>query len=155
MQRFRLLGYYVVGIVAVVCLTVWRVSMRRTTADAGTPQASAGRHATANTGLPPSDASALQASPTNAVSGAAIVAKVSIDNFVFDPKELIVAAGTTVTWVNAEDFPHTATSTGSPPLFNSKALDKDDTFSFQFKTSGTYDYFCKLHPYMTGRVIVK
>jgi hypothetical protein len=39
MQRFRLLRFYVVGVVAVVVFAVWGVSMRRTAADAGTPQA--------------------------------------------------------------------------------------------------------------------
>jgi amicyanin len=78
-----------------------------------------------------------------------------IDNFLFEPRELIVTAGDTVTWVNTDDLPHTATCTASPPLFDSKTLDKDDKFSFQFNTPGTYDYFCKLHPNMTGKVIVK
>jgi plastocyanin len=34
-------------------------------------------------------------------------------------------------------------------------LDKDDKFSYEFKTPGTYDYFCRLHPHMTGKIIVK
>jgi plastocyanin len=139
MQRFRLLGYYVVGIVAVVGLAVWGVSLRRTAADAGPPQASAGE----------------TVGPSTATNGAASGAIVSIDNFVFYPKELIVTAGTTVTWVNGDDFSHTATSKASPTLFDSKTLDKDDQFSFQFNTPGTYDFFCKLHPNMTGKVIVK
>jgi plastocyanin len=139
MQRFRLLAYYLLGIVAVVGLAVWGVSMRRTAADAGTSQASAGG----------------MAGPSTATNGGASGAIVSIDNFLFDPKELIVPAGTTVTWVNAEDIPHTATSKASPTLFDSKTLDKDDKFSFQFNTPGTYDFFCKFHPTMTGRVIVK
>jgi plastocyanin len=62
---------------------------------------------------------------------------------------------TTVTWVNADDVPHTATSKVSPPLFDSKTLHTNDKFSFEFKTPGTYDYFCKAHPSMTAKVIVK
>jgi plastocyanin len=139
MQRFRLLGYYVVGIVAVIGLAVWGVSLRRTAADAGTSQAPAGG----------------TAGPSTATNGAASGAIVSIDNFLYSPKELIVSAGTTVTWVNAEDIPHTATSKASPPLFDSKTLEKDDKFSFQFNTPGTHDFFCRLHPNMTGRVFVK
>jgi plastocyanin len=138
MQRFRLLGYYVVGLTAVVGLAVWGVSMRRIAADSRSPQPSVGG----------------TIGPT-ATTGAASGVKVSIDNFIFDPKEIIVAVGTTVTWVNTDDLPHTATSTASPRLFDSKTLDKDDKFSFQFNAPGTYDYFCKLHPNMTGRVIVK
>jgi plastocyanin len=138
MQRFRLLTYYLVGIVAVVGLAVWGVSMRRVSADARTLQATAGGAVGSST----------------ARTDAASSAVVSIDNFSFDPKELMITAGTTVTWVNADDLPHTATSTASPPLFDSKTLDKDDKFSFQFNTPGTYEFFCKLHPTMTGKVIV-
>jgi amicyanin len=82
-------------------------------------------------------------------------AKVSVADFVFQPKELSVTVGTTVTWVNADDVPHTVTSTASPPLFGSPTLDTNDRFSFVFKTAGTYEYFCKLHPAMTGKVMVK
>jgi plastocyanin len=139
MQRFRLLGFYVVGVVAVVALAVWGVSLRRMAADAGPP--------------PPSEAGTV--APSTPMTGAASVAKVSIDNFDFDPKELVVTAGTTVTWVNADDVSHTATSNASPPLFDSKNLHPNDQFSFEFKTPGTYDYFCKPHPYMTGKIIVK
>ena len=138
MQRFRLLGFYLVGVVAVVGLAVWGVSLRRTAA--GAP--------------PPSGAGASQGSATTATTGAA-AAKVSIDNFVFDPKELVVTAGATVTWVNTDDVVHTVTSQAAPPLFDSKTLHTDGKFSFEFKTPGTYDYFCKAHPSMTGKVIVK
>ena len=138
MQRFRRLGYYVAGLVALIGLTVWGVSLRRAATDAGTPQARQG-----GTEAPP----ARNAGPSPV--------KVSIANSVFEPKELIVTAGTTVTWVNADDVPHTVTSTASPPLFSSKTLDTDDKFSFEFKAAGTYDYFCKAHPYMTGKVVVK
>jgi plastocyanin len=136
MQRFRLLTFYLVGVVAVIGSAVWGVSLRRTAA----------------VGPPPSDAGASQGSPTTATTA---TAKVSIDNFVFDPEELIVTVGATVTWVNTDDVAHTVTSTTAPPLFDSKTLRTDDKFSFEFKTPGTYDYFCKAHPDMTGKVIVK
>ena len=136
MRRFRLLGFYLVGVVAVIGSAVWGVSLRRTAAVAP----------------PPSDASALQGSPTTATTA---TAKVSIDNFVFDPEELVVTAGATVTWVNTDDVAHTVTSTAAAPLFDSETLRTDDKFSFEFKTPGTYNYFCKAHPYMTGKVIVK
>ena len=158
MQRFRLLGFYVVGIVAVVGLAIWGVSMRRSAAETEAPPASANRTvapATAHPEPTPSSPSASQASPRAATTGKASVAKVSLDNFVFHPKELVVTAGTTVTWVNTDDVPHTATSSSSPPVFDSKTLDKDDKFSYEFKTPGTYDYFCRLHPHMTGKIIVK
>jgi plastocyanin len=82
-------------------------------------------------------------------------AQVVIDNFAFSPREITVAPGTRVTWVNHDDVPHTATSSVKPRAFDSGALDTDDTFSFVFKAPGTYDYFCAVHPHMTGKVIVK
>ena len=80
-------------------------------------------------------------------------AEVKIDNFTFNPQQITVKAGTTVTWVNHDDIPHTATSkTG---VFRSKALDTDDKFSFTFATPGTFAYFCALHPHMTGSIVVE
>ena len=79
--------------------------------------------------------------------------EVKIDNFTFNPKQVTVKAGDTVTWVNHDDIPHTATSkTG---VFKSKALDTDDKFSFTFAIPGSYPYFCALHPHMTGTIVVE
>jgi len=78
---------------------------------------------------------------------------VMIDNFTFSPKELTVAVGTTVKWVNHDDIPHTVVN--ADKLFRSKALDTDDSYSFTFTSAGTFDYFCGLHPYMVGQIIVK
>ena len=62
-------------------------------------------------------------------------------------------AGTTVTWDNEDDIPHTVAS--SSKLFRSKVLDTDDKFSFTFTTPGVYEYFCSLHPHMTGTIVVE
>ena len=78
---------------------------------------------------------------------------IKIDNFSFTPKEITVPKGTTVTWINQDDVPHTVVSTDKK--FKSRALDTDEKFSFTFSDSGTYGYFCSVHPVMTGRVIVK
>src|SRR5450432_2218255 len=82
-------------------------------------------------------------------------AQVSIDKFNFSPETLTVAAGTKVTWINHDDIPHTATSSVKPRLFNSGALDTDQQFTFEFSTPGVYEYFCAIHPHMTGKIIVK
>lgn len=84
---------------------------------------------------------------------AAADASVKIDNFTFGPEKLTVKAGSTVTWTNEDDIPHTVTS--STKAFKSKALDTDDSFSFTFTTPGTYEYFCSLHPHMVGTVVVE
>jgi plastocyanin len=81
--------------------------------------------------------------------------QIVIDNFAFRPSTLTVKAGTKVTWVNRDDVPHTATSSVKPRAFDSGTLDTDDKFSHVFAKPGTYDYFCALHPRMTGRVVVK
>jgi plastocyanin len=64
-----------------------------------------------------------------------------------------VKPGTTVTWTNADDIPHTVTSNSG--VFKSKVLDSGDKFSFTFAKVGQFGYFCSLHPHMTGIVIVK
>ena len=78
---------------------------------------------------------------------------VKIDNFKFGPEDATVAVGTTVTWTNRDDIPHTVVSTTG--VFKSKVLDTDEKFSFTFTKAGTYDYFCSVHPKMTGKVIVQ
>jgi len=60
---------------------------------------------------------------------------------------------TTVTWTNHDDVPHTVVSTEK--RFSSPVLDTDERFSVSFTTRGTYDYFCSIHPQMTGRVVVQ
>src|SRR5499433_580700 len=77
---------------------------------------------------------------------------VKIGNFSFGPQELKVKAGTTVTWTNEDDIPHTVVS---PNNFRSKPLDSEDKYSFTFSTPGTYKYFCSLHPHMTGTIVVE
>ena len=78
---------------------------------------------------------------------------VTIDNFTFAPQRLTVKRGTTVTWTNRDDIPHTVTAVDMQ--FRSKALDTDDSYSFTFTTPGTYAYFCSLHPHMTGTIVVE
>ena len=79
-------------------------------------------------------------------------AKVTISNFTFDPPVLTVKAGTTVTWVNADDIPHVVSEKDGK--FRSSALDTDETFSQAFPTAGTIEYFCAIHPHMVGKIVV-
>lgn len=79
--------------------------------------------------------------------------RIMVKNFAFSPVPLVVPAGTTVTWTNMDDEPHTAVSdTGA---FRSGALDTKESFSFKFDRPGTYHFTCSIHPSMTGTVIVK
>ena len=78
---------------------------------------------------------------------------VNIDNFSFTPMTLEVPRGATVTWVNKDDIPHVVASTENK--FKSRAIDTDGSFTFTFTEPGTYEYFCSVHPKMTGRIVVK
>jgi len=90
-------------------------------------------------------AKAQQASPATP--------EVKIDNFSFGPETLTVPVGTTVTWINHDDIPHSVVSTDN--VFKSKLLDKNENFSYTFAKAGTYPYFCSIHPKMTGKVVVQ
>ena len=79
-------------------------------------------------------------------------AQVEIQDQGFNARSVTVKAGTTVTWVNHDDDTHTVTSTVE--AFRSPGLDPDETFSHTFTKPGTYEYYCTLHPLMTGKVIV-
>ncbi len=63
-------------------------------------------------------------------------------------------AGTTVTWTNKDDIPHGIAATGNA-FARSTALDTDNSYSFTFTTPGTYQYFCYIHPHMTGTIVVE
>jgi plastocyanin len=102
----------------------------------------------------------LAAAPGVALLASGIAARadepsVVIDNFTFTPATLTVKAGTRVTWKNEDDIPHTVVSDETPPLFRSKALDTDDSYSTVFDKPGTYRYFCGLHPHMQGTIVVQ
>ena len=78
---------------------------------------------------------------------------IGIKEFKYGPPILSVPVGTTVTWVNHDEEPHTVTSaTGA---FASAGLVNEDTFAQKFTKPGTYEYFCKVHPFMKGTVVVK
>lgn len=100
------------------------------------------------------DVAAGRATPAAALAEeAASKNEVKIDNFTFEPPTITVSAGTKVIWTNKDDEPHTVVNTDGK--FKSDALDTDDQFSFTFSEPGTYDYYCSVHPKMTGKVIVK
>ena len=81
--------------------------------------------------------------------------EIKIADFRFVPSTLTIPVGTTVTWINDDDEPHTVTSADVPRRFKSTALDTGDRFSFTFTEAGTYSYFCAVHPHMTGKIVVQ
>ena len=77
---------------------------------------------------------------------------VSIANFAFGPIAVVVPVGSTVTWTNKDVEQHTVTARDKS--FNSDVVAGDKSFQFTFAKPGVYDYFCQIHPNMTGRVVV-
>ena len=78
---------------------------------------------------------------------------VTIKDFMFTPRILTIHAGSKVTWTNKDEEPHKLREVND--VFKSQPLDSDGEFTFEFDTPGTYEYFCVLHPRMTGKIIVE
>ena len=78
--------------------------------------------------------------------------RIAIDNFTFKPATITVPLGTRIVWENDDDIPHSLVETQGK--FHSPALDTEDKFAFTFGQAGTFEYFCGLHPHMTGKVVV-
>jgi len=76
---------------------------------------------------------------------------VIIENYKFQPEEITIKSGETVTWINKDSVKHTATG----DTFDSGLLAKDESFQQTFDTAGTYNYICTPHPYMKAKVIVE
>lgn len=78
---------------------------------------------------------------------------VAIENFAYSPPTVTVKAGTTVTWTNRDQDPHTVTATNGGP-FHSPTLNNGESFRFTFTQPGRFDYLCTIHPFMTATVVV-
>jgi plastocyanin len=89
----------------------------------------------------------------SATLSAAEPVTIDIAKFAFGPKEVTIAPGTTVVWVNHDETPHTVAA--SDHSFVSKALDTDDRYEHTFAGEGDIPYFCTVHPFMTGVVHVR
>jgi 3',5'-cyclic-AMP phosphodiesterase len=99
-------------------------------------------------------ATSEQAQPTATITTvSAETVQASIDNFAFAPKQLTVKTGTTVAWTNKDDTPHTVTSDDN--IFASPVLDTGQNFQYAFNKPGKFPFHCKLHPMMTGVVVVQ
>ena len=80
-------------------------------------------------------------------------AKVSIANFAFAPAEITISPGESITWTNDDGAPHGLEFDDGQP--GTDLLLPRASFSRRFVRPGTYDYNCSVHPYMTGRVVVR
>jgi plastocyanin len=96
----------------------------------------------------PADTAVSTAAPAAPVAGNAV----NIDNFVFAPATLTVPAGSTVTWTNKDEEPHTVVADDGS--FHSPGMGSQATFSYTFSKAGTFDYVCSIHPFMHATVVV-
>jgi len=96
---------------------------------------------------------AVAAGPVAVAAGATGPTIVMAKEFMFAPLSLSVTVGSTVTWTNQDDEPHTVVSDAG--VFRSGAIDTNESFSFRFDKPGTYHYACSIHPRMVGAIIVQ
>lgn len=80
-------------------------------------------------------------------------ATVEIVEFLYEPEDLTVTAGATVTWANSDKAPHTATADDGS--FNTESISQDQEGEVTFDEPGTYAYFCEFHPFMKATVEVE
>ena len=81
------------------------------------------------------------------------VVRVRIHNFAFQPAKLVVSPGTRIVWTNTDSDPHTVDSTKA--VWTSEALDTASRFARVFKNTGPFPYYCSIHPFMHGTIVVK
>lgn len=94
-----------------------------------------------------SDSSDLSPNAAESASSESVM----IEDFSFNPSQLVIKAGDTVKWTNQDAAPHQINS----DAFSSGVLISGASFEFKFTQKGTYNYFCSIHPAMTGEIIVE
>jgi len=105
-------------------------------------------------GPSPSPVPAPSAPPSGPSSSVTIpIGASTLGRNAFNPSDLTVAAGTTVTWMNADTVAHTSTSDATG--WSSGIVAPGGQFSFAFPTAGTFAYHCAIHPGMVGTVVVR
>ncbi len=81
------------------------------------------------------------------------ITEVEISGFAFVPATITIPVGTPVTWFNKDSVAHTVS--GREGVFDSGNLSGGATFSYTFDQTGSFEYYCKIHSYMKGEVIVE
>jgi plastocyanin len=112
---------------------------------AGTPSASAAGQQMPD--MPMSSAAPAQAAPVTTDT-------IAIKEFAFTPANVTVKVGTTITWTNADEDPHTVMSSGTGGPLKSQTLNTGESYRYTFTQAGHYDYLCSIHPFMTATVEV-
>jgi plastocyanin len=140
---------------AVLALAACGSSGSSTSSDTGSGDRSYGGGGATTAGAAATTAAAGGAATTAASGGGAPAAgagAVTIKDFAFNPGDLTVAKGTTVTWKNDDSATHRIKS--GDGSFDSKDLKNGDSFDHTFDTAGSFDYICGIHPSMKGKITV-
>ena len=116
--------------------------------------ASCGGDATDTTSTPAADAPAATTEPAEAPAAGGDTAQVGMKGLKFEPRDITVKAGTTVTWTNNEDIPHNVVAEEGA-TFESDTFGRDGTFEFKTAKAGTVRYVCTIHPGMDGTITVE
>jgi plastocyanin len=102
----------------------------------------------------PSMPAMANTAPPPSVPGNSTANAVAIKDFAFAPAATTVKVGTTVTWTNSDQDPHTVTSTGSGGPLRSPTLQTGQSYRYTFTKAGAFEYLCTIHPFMTATVTV-
>ena len=147
-MRGRLCGAGVLLVVSVVAGCSSPASVKAPSVTFGPTATTPGMSGMPSMPNMPADTAASPAAPTAPVAGNAV----NIDNFAFAPATLTVPAGSTVTWTNKDEEPHTVVAKDGS--FHSPGMGSQATFSFTFPKVGTFDYVCSIHLFMQATVVV-
>ena len=150
-RLFVMIGALLTGLFALAaCERMVQPAFAAPAADVSVVDLATGQTKTIAVGNAPREVVVQQTAATTTVKNSA---KVSIVNFEFTPGEITIAPGESVTWINDDGAPH-----GLEYHDGAKGADlllPGASFSRRFDRPDTYDYNCSVHPYMTGRVIVR
>ena len=106
---------------------------------ASTPAEAPAAESTASSAAPPADGNAVE---------------IGMKGLMFEPKDVTVKVGTTVTWKNLEDIPHNVVAEKGAD-FESDTFGKDGTYEFKAEKPGSVKYVCTIHPGMEGTLSVE
>ena len=149
-------GVMAVGLLAIGLAACGRGSAASAPAANDQPAVATGPASTASdpgTTMPMPMPSSSAPAPSAPASPSVAASAVSIKNFAFDPQAITVKSGTTVTWTNKDEEPHTVFSSAAG-LKSQVLASNQGTYAFTFTKPGTYDYNCTIHPFMHGSVTV-
>jgi plastocyanin len=150
MSRTRILSAIIVAMFAVAACGGTAATSAPTTAAQSEAPASAPAASESAAASEPASAAAAPC----AASSAAGAVSVKIANFAFDPATVKAKVGDVITWTNTDSVKHTATVKGNEEACTTVPLDNEASGGITFSVAGTYDFFCKIHPQMTGKIEV-